>query len=295
MTDVGPEERRRRRRLLLLVSPGVAWIVATYVLPTLLILLYSFLTPRLGGGVEWRVSLDAYRTLTAADARASLYNPYVTVLARSIVWAGFTTAICFVLALPVALYIHGRRTALGRYALLIAVMIPFWTSMLVRTYALRYLLANTGPLNGVLRWLGFEPITLLNSRIAVVIGLVYTALPFMILPLYAAVARVDPRVLEAGRDLGANGPQTFVRVFLPLVSAGTVVGCVLVFVLSASQYIVPTLLGGGKVNMIANLIELQFGDAFNWPLGSGIAIFFSALTLLGLSVVTAHRREAQLL
>jgi spermidine/putrescine transport system permease protein len=102
-------------------------------------------------------------------------------------------------------------------------------------------------------------------------------------------------VLEAGRDLGANGPQTFVRVFLPLVSAGTVVGYVLVFVLSASQYIVPTLLGGGKVNMIANLIELQFGDAFNWPLGSGIAIFFSALTLLGLSVVTAHRREAQLL
>jgi spermidine/putrescine transport system permease protein len=260
-----------------------------------LILAYSFLTPRLGGGVEWQLSLDTYRALARSQARAAFYNNYVTVMVRSVAWAAMATAVCFAMSLPVAVFIHNRRSTTARYALLVAVMIPFWTSKLVRTYALRYLLANTGPINEAIRGLGFDTVVFLNTRGAVVLGLVYTALPFMILPLYASIARLDPRILEAGRDLGAKPSQNFRRVFLPLISAGVVVGSTLVFVLSVSQFIVPTLLGGGKVNMIANLIELQFGEAFNWPLGSGIAILFSALTLLGLWVVTGRREEAGLL
>lgn len=264
-------------------------------LPALLILVYSFLTPRIGGGVEWRFSLDAWRNLIEPAARAAYYNNFVTVLVRSVVWAGLATVVCFALSLPLAVFIHARRSTAAKYGLLVAVMIPFWTSMLVRTYALRYLLANTGPINEFVRGMGLDTIVFLNTRMAVVLGLVYTALPFMILPLYAAVARLDPRLLEAGRDLGANPTQNFRRVFLPLISAGVVVGSTLVFVLSVSQFIVPTLLGGGKVNMIANLIELQFGEAFNWPLGAGLAVFFSSLTLLGLWIVTGRREEAGIL
>lgn len=276
---------RPPRRASLLVGPGATLIALTYVVPGLLILVYSFLTPKAGGGVRWDLSLDTYRSLLAPDVRAAFYNNYVTVLVRSVAWAGIATGVCLALALPVASFIHGRRSTTARYALLVAVMIPFWTSMLVRTYALRSLLSTTGVLNRVIEWLFGDTIVFLSTPKAVILGLVYTALPFMILPLYAAVARVDPHLLEAGRDLGANPVQTFRRVFLPSIAAGAVTGCVLVFVLSVSQFIVPALLGGGKINMIANLIELQFGESFNWPLGAGLAIFFSALTLIGLWIV----------
>ena len=285
---------RPPRRAALLMGPGTALITLTYVIPGLLILLYSFLSPKLGGGVRWDFSLDTYRALVAPDVRAALYNDYVTVLVRSVVWAGIATGVCLALALPVAVFIHARRSTTARYALLVAIMIPFWTSMLVRTYALRSLLSTTGVLNGVIERLFGDTIIFLSTPKAVILGLIYTALPFMILPVYAAVARVDPHLLEAGRDLGANPAQTFRRVFLPSIRAGTVTGCVLVFVLSVSQFIVPALLGGGKINMIANLIELQFGESFNWPLGAGLAIFFSALTLLGLRVVGRRTQEVEL-
>lgn len=284
-----------RRRIALLLTPGTLWITTIYVIPALLIVAYSFLTPQPGGGVEWRFSLDTYRRLLEPDERATIYSNYVTVLLRSVVWAAITTAACFVLALPLAVFIDGRRSAIVRNGLIVAVMIPFWTSMLVRTYALRFLMSNTGPVNEALRSLGGETLVLLNTPAAVLIGLVYTSLPFMILPLYAAVVRVDHRLLEAGRDLGANSVRTFLRVFVPLIRPGVVVGGLLVFVLSVSQYIVPTLLGGGKVNMISNLIQLQFGVAFNWPLGAGLAIFFSGLTLLGLWVLVGRREAAELL
>jgi spermidine/putrescine transport system permease protein len=286
---------RVRRRAALLVAPGTAWITLTYVVPGLLILVYSFLSPRQGGGVRWEFSLDTYRTLLASDARATFYNNYVTVLLRSVIWAAITTATCFALSLPVAVFIHQRRSAFAKYGLLVAVMIPFWTSMLVRTYALRFLLSNNGVVNQAIEALGGEALIFLNTPKAVILGLVYTALPFMILPLYASVARVDPHLLEAGRDLGAGPVHTFIRVFLPLIRAGTVAGGLMVFVLSVSQFIVPTLLGGGKVNMVANLIELQFGEAFNWPLGAGLAIAFSALTLVTVWLVRRRAAEVELL
>ncbi len=334
-----------------LLTPGIAWISLIYVVPGLLVVVYAFLTPKLGGGVIWNTTLEAWRELLAVGRRSEIgwgslggavlrgaagaaitaggvvlvghligrrfarlglasmivgalvgvhhlalaYNNYSAVFARSVVWSLQATVLCVVLALPLAVFIGSRRSAVTKNALLVAVMIPFWTSMLVRTYAIRFVLANTGPLNSFLEDLGLDRIVFLNTRFAVMLGLVYTALPFMILPLYAAVERYDGAQLEAARDLGARPAQVFTEVFLPLVRNGLIVGSVMVFVLSVSQYLVPTLLGGGKTNMIANLLDLQFGEAFNWPLGAALATLFSLITIAGLYLVVGRRDEADLL
>ena len=340
-----------RRRVAPLLAPGLLWIAVAYVVPGLLVVVYSFLTPKLGGGVVWEATLDSWDQIVAKGRRstagwgtvgaavlrgaaavavasvpavaaarylgrrisaslalaalfgglvavnhlASEYNNYTAVFARSVVWSVLATVICIGLALPLAVFISSRRSPVTKNALLIAVMIPFWTSMLVRTYAIRFLFANTGPLNNLLESLGLDRIVFLNTRFAVILGLVYTALPFMILPLYAATERVDRAQMEAARDLGARPPQVFADVFLPMVKPGLIVGGVMVFVLSVSQYLVPTLLGGGKTNMIANLLELQFGEAFNWPLGAAIAALFSVVTLASLYVTVGRRDQEQFL
>lgn len=340
-----------RRRVAPLLAPGLLWISVAYVVPGLLIVVYSFLTPKLGGGVVWEATLDSWDQIVAKGRRstagwgtigaavlrgivaaavtsipiiagsrylgrrvsrglaiagilgglvainhlASAYNNYTAVFARSVVWSVLATILCIALALPLAVFISSRRSTVTKNALLIAVMIPFWTSMLVRTYAIRFLLANTGPVNNFLETLGMDRVVFLNTRFAVILGLVYTALPFMVLPLYAATERVDRAQMEAARDLGARPPQVFADVFVPMVKPGLIVGGVMVFVLSVSQYLVPTLLGGGKTNMIANLLELQFGEAFNWPLGAAIAALFSVVTLVGLYATVGRRDQEQLL
>ena len=273
----------------------MAWITLLFVIPLLLILAYSFLHPQQGGGVEWQFTLDPYRELLSSDARAAYYNEYVTLTLRSVGLATVATLITFAFSLPLAVFISRRRSPIVKNMLLVVVLIAFWTSLLVRTYALRFLLANTGPINGMLENLGFDRIVLLNTRFAVILGLVYTALPFMILPLYAAVERVDMSLLEAARDLGAGPRRVFFTVFVPLIRPGLTAGGMMVFVLSVGQFIVPTLLGGGKVSMIANLLQLEFGTAGNWPLGSAIAMFFIGLVLIGLRVVVSRGDEASFL
>jgi len=316
-----------------------------------LIVLYSLLSPKLGGGVVWELSSDAWNevvskgrrseagwgTLGSAAVRAlaaaavatlplaacarwlrrsergalavaaavgalvgvnhlaSSYNNYAAIFARSVAWSVWATALCVGLALPLAVFISSRRSRITKNALLVAVMIPFWTSMLVRTFAIRFMLSNTGPLNSVIESLGFDRVVFLNTRFAVLLGLVYTALPFMVLPLYAAVERCDRTQMEAARDLGAQPPQVFWDVFVPLIRPGLTVGSIMVFVLSVSQYLVPTLLGGGKTNMIANMLDLQFGEAFNWPLGAAVATVFSLITILSLYFVVGRRDRAGLL
>ena len=343
--------RRQRRRIAALLTPGLAWITLAYVVPGALIVVYSLLTPKLGGGVIWELTGDAWNEITskgrrsdaswgtlgaatfrgvaaaamaalplAACARylrrsargalvvagglgvlvginhlASSYNNYTAVFARSVIWSLWATVLCIGLALPLAVFINSRRSRIAKNALLVAVMIPFWTSMLVRTFAIRFILSNTGPLNNALESLGLDRQVFLNTRFAVLLGLVYTALPFMVLPLYAAIERSDRAQLEAARDLGAKPPQVFFDVFVPLIRPGLWVGSIMVFVLSVGQYLVPTLLGGGKANMIANLLELQFGTAFNWPLGAALGTLFSLITILSLYLVVGRRDRADLL
>ena len=340
-----------RRSAAPLLAPGLLWISVVYVIPGALILVYSFLTPKLGGGVVWQATLDSWEEIVARGRRsdagwgtvgaaalrgiataavaavptvaaarylgrrisrglgfaallgalaavnhlASAYNNYTAVFARSVVWSLWATVVCICLALPLAVFISSRSSPVTKNALLIAVMVSFWTSMLVRTYAIRFLLANTGPLNNLIEALGLDRVVFLNTRFAVILGLVYTALPFMILPLYAATERVERAQMEAARDLGARPPQVFADVFVPMVRPGLTVGVVMVFVLSVSQYLVPTLLGGGKTNMIANLLELQFGEAFNWPLGAAVAALFSVVTFAGLYLTVGRRDQEELL
>lgn len=274
-------ERREQRRLFGLRAPAVALVAAFYLLPLTLIIVYSFLKSGNAGGVRLQLSLDSYRELLRADPRASLYNGYVTLFVRSTWWSALATLVTLALSLPLATFIASRRSTLAKNALLVAVVIPFWTSMLVRIYAVRFLLANSGPVNGWLEALGFETRVFLNSSGIVFAGLVYTALPFMVLPLYAAIERIDRNVLNAARDLGANPIQVFFTAFVPLVRVGILAGSMLVFVLSVSQYLVPTLLGGGKANMIANVIENQFNESQNWPLGSAISVLLVVISLIG--------------
>ncbi len=274
-------EQREQRRLFGLRAPAVFLITALYLLPLVLIVAYSFLESGPAGSVQWVPSLDAYKELLSPDPRASLYNGYATLLVRSSWWAGLATLVTLALSLPLATFIAGRRSTLAKNVLLVAVVVPFWTSMLVRIYAVRFLLANSGPVNGWLEAIGFERRVFLNTPGIVFAGLVYTALPFMVLPLYAAIERADRNVLNAARDLGANPVQVFFTAFVPLVRTGILAGCILVFVLSVSQYLVPTLLGGGKANMIANVIENQFNESQNWPLGSAIAVLLVVFSLIG--------------
>ena len=343
--------RRQRRRIAALLAPGLSWITLAYVVPGALIVVYSLLTPKLGGGVIWELTGDAWNEITSRGRRsdagwgtfgaaavravaaaaiavlplavcarylrrsargalvvagalgllvgvnhlADAYNNYTAVFARSVVWSVWATVLCIGLALPLAVFISSRRSRIAKNALLVAVMIPFWTSMLVRTFAIRFVLSNTGPLNNAIENIGLDRQVFLNTRFAVLLGLVYTALPFMVLPLYAAIERSDRAQMEAARDLGARPPQVFLDVFVPLIRPGLTVGSVMVFVLSVSQYLVPTLLGGGKTNMIANLLDLQFGEAFNWPLGAAVATLFSLITILSLYFVVGRRDGADLL
>ncbi len=274
-------EQRERRRKLMLRAPGLGLIVVLYAIPMVLIVVYSVLSRGDGVGVEAEFSLDAYRELIRPEERATYYNGYVTVLVDSVLWSLIATVVAFALALPLAVFISSRSSPLVKNALLVAVVIPFWTSMLVRIYAMKFLLARVGPLNNLLESLGLERIAFLNTPQIVVVGLVYTALPFMVLPLYAAVERVDRDVLQAARDLGASPLQVFRTAFLPSIRLGVATGCLLVFVLSVSQFIVPVLLGGGKANMIAVVLEAQFGESRNWPLGAALAVTLVAMTLVG--------------
>jgi spermidine/putrescine transport system permease protein len=248
----------------LLLTPLIAWVVAFVVAPAAIMLVYSVARRGTLGGVVLGFTLENY---------AAVADPvYLRIVVRSIVYAALTTLLCLVAGYPVA-FLIGRASVRWRDALLMAVMVPFWTSFLIRTYAWVTILKGEGVLNGALRWLGLitEPLELLYTPGAVVLGLVYTFLPFMILPIYSSVEKLDGTLLEAALDLGAGPLRTFSRVVWPLTSPGVAAGVLLVFVPALGIYAVNDILGGGRVDMIGNVIEHQFkGNARNWPFGAAL-------------------------
>jgi spermidine/putrescine transport system permease protein len=216
---------------------------------------------------------------------------YLRIVVRSVVYAGITTASCFAAGYPVA-YLIGRASDRWRNLLLMAVMVPFWTSFLIRTYAWVTILKSEGVLNSLLLSLRLvtEPLGLLYTPGAVVLGLVYTFLPFMILPIYASVEKLDAALIEAAQDLGAGPLRAFSRVIVPLTLPGIAAGVLLVFVPALGIYAVNDILGGGRVDMIGNIIENQFkGGARNWPFGAA----FGTTLLVSFAVVyaTVGRRQ----
>jgi len=213
-------------------------------------------------------------TFTLANYAAVFDPTYLHIVIRSILFAGYTTILCLAMGYPVAYFI-GRAPERWRNLLLMMVMIPFWTSFLIRTYAWVTILKSEGLLNSLLvQWgLIVQPFEMLYTPGAVILGLVYTFLPFMILPIYTSVERLDNALIEAAFDLGAGPLRAFSKVIVPMTSPGITAGVLLVFIPALGLYAVNDILGGGKVDMIGNIIENQFkGNARNWPFGAALGI-----------------------
>ena len=250
----------------ILIAPLIVWVAAFVVAPALIMLVYSFGERGTFGGVLFRFTLANY---------AAVFEPvYLQIVVRSLVLAALTTAICLLMGYPVAYYV-ARAPARRRNTLLLLIMIPFWTSFLIRTYAWVTILKQEGLLNAFLLHyrLIAAPFEMLYTRGAVVLGLVYTFLPFMILPIYTSVEKLDRGLVEAAFDLGAGPLRAFSGVIVPLTMPGISAGILLVFVPALGIYAINDILGGGRVDMIGNIIENQFkGTARNWPFGAALGI-----------------------
>ncbi|HEY0738049.1 MAG TPA: ABC transporter permease [Herpetosiphonaceae bacterium] len=268
--------QRERLRLFGLLLPGTFWLVAFFLLPLVMIVIYSFLRRSSTGDIDWIFSFDNYVRLFTSPL-------YLSIFWRSFWLAIVTTLICLLIGYPLAFFI-ARQNERWRAALIFGIMIPFWTNFLVRIYAWQFLLNNTGLINSVLDALGFDTLNMINTTGAVLTGLVYGELPFMVLPLYAVLERFDWRLLEAAEDLYANRARAFWHVMLPLTMPGITAGSILVFVPTVGQFVVPELLGGSKVAVLGNQLATQFKSAQNAPFGSAIALVFMALLTLAVMI-----------
>jgi spermidine/putrescine transport system permease protein len=258
-------EKAESRRGLLIGLPSYAYLVLFFALPLLIVVVYSFATRSVRGATVlggW--NLRSYARLTD--------DLVLTIAWRSLWIAVVTTLVCLLLSYPFAYYL-ATRPARTRALLLVLVMIPFWSNFLVRTYAWRMLLSSDGPFTRLLVAIGFDDAQLLFTPGAVLIGLVYGYLPFMILPLYASIERLDHSLVEAARDLYATGWEAFWRVTWPLTRPGVIAGSILVFIPSFGAYVTPEILGGRGSTMLGSYIARQFiGTASDWPFGSALSV-----------------------
>jgi len=257
----------------LMMAPMLAWLVAFVVVPTGILLVYSFCQRDELGEIVYSFSWENYRRIFFDSDTGKFGTTYFTVFLRSIVYAGLTTLICLVVGYPVAWFI-GRAPESRRNLLLMLVMIPFWTSFLVRTYAWITILSNNGLLNSGLEYtkLISEPFEMLYTPGAVVLGLVYSYLPFLILPIYGSVEKLDNSLVEAAFDLGAGPVRTFQKVIVPLTQPGIVAGILLVFIPAIGMFAITQLMGGGIKPTIGEVIQNQFLQARDWPFGAALGM-----------------------
>jgi spermidine/putrescine transport system permease protein len=275
----------RRREALWLLVPGLAALLLLFYLPQALMLAVSFGTRSPYGTVVYGLSAGNY--LRALDPL------YVTILARSLGLALATTVLCLLVAYPVAWWL-GRVVPEARRSLLLTLIIlPFWTSFLVRMYAWIVLLRTEGVVNNLLQAVGLPRLPLLYNDFAVLVGQVYGELPFMIVPLFVSIEKLDPALLEAAADLGADALRTFTRVVLPQTLPGIVAGCVLVFIPSLGAYLAPDLLGGGRTAYAGNLIQSQFAVARDLPFGAALSFVLSLVVIVLLAMFRRPLRAAR--
>lgn len=266
----GPGPRTPRLAAWLLLAPMLLWLAAFVVLPLGILLVYSFCDRDDLGRVVFTFTWDNY---------VHAFDPlYLSIFVRSIGYAALTTAICILAGYPVAYYM-ARRAERWRNRLVLMIMIPFWTSFLVRTYAWITILKNEGLLNGLLSYthLIAAPLELMYTPIAVTIGLVYAYLPFMILPIYGSAEKLDTSLIEAAHDLGAGPLRVFWTVIIPLTRPGIQAGALLVFVPAIGMFAITDLMGGARVPLIGNVIQNQFFQARNWPFGAALGVIFTLL------------------
>lgn len=287
-----PATRRRWRSpaaTALLLAPTSLWYLALLVAPLVILFVFSLGTRAPEGGYAPGVSLDNYLRLPTRQ----------TAFVTTALMAAAGTLLCLVIGYPLAYYLATRGGA-KRTVILVLVIIPFWTSQLIRTYAWLTILGNTG-LPSFLEALGMDRVVLLNGPPAVLVGLVYNYLPLMVFPLYVSLERLDKRLVEASKDLGAGRLATFRQVTLPLTLPGILSGVILVFIPIMGEYLVPQLLGGGKLYFVGNALYDAFLQSRNWPFGSAMAIGLIVVVLAAVSVYLrlgsrgGARREVALL
>ncbi|NIA71313.1 ABC transporter permease [Pelagibius litoralis] len=289
--------QRIRRRTILGLTPAVTMMGAFMVIPLILVVVMSFMTRGQYGGIVWEFSTDAYQRLiyvTRLDGSLAYNLSFLAILSRSLVLAGLTTLICLLIAFPTAFYV-ARQSQRTKSILLLLIMFPFWSNLLVRTTSWIIILRDFGFVNQFLMWVGItsEPITLLFTNGAILVGLVYVYIPFMILPIYTSVERLDNGLLEASFDLFATRFQTVRHVIGPLTMPGIIAGSILVFVPSLGAFITPDLLGGGKKLMLGSLIHLQFTTARNWPYGASLSVLLLAAVLIAMFILARRAIRAR--
>ncbi len=296
------EQLARRHEVknnILLTLPALTVLIAAASGPLLIMLVFSFLTPGDYGGVKWELSFEAWfqvilyedifdETITFADA-------HLSILWRSVKLSFLTTLVAFVLGFPTAYFIATRPPE-TRNIWLFLVTIPFWTNLLIRTFAILEIIRNQGVINSALLGMGLidVPLDMLYTDIAILLGMTYVYIPLMILPIYASLERLDFRLIEAGYDLYASRWKVLKRIVLPLVKPGVIAGSILVFIPSLGAYVTPRVLGGGKNLMLGNLIELQFGQGRNWPLGAALSLTLLVIVMFALIFyVRSAQREVR--
>ncbi|SDJ30631.1 ABC transporter permease [Aliiruegeria lutimaris] len=283
--------RGETRSMWLLSSPALIILIFAAAGPLLIMLVYSFLAPGKYGNVVWEFSTDAWvstvLTRDIFDGTLSLADAHLKIFWRSVKLSLITTFFTFLVGFPTAWFIATRQER-SRAALLFLITIPFWTNLLIRTFAINQIIRTEGMLNTFLLWLGVidEPLILLYTDFAVFIGMTYVYLPLMVLPLFAAIDRFDMRLIEAAYDLYASRWQVLRKVILPIVKPGIIAGSILVFIPSLGAYVTPRILGGGRNMMIGNFIEMQFGPGRNWPLGAALSVLLLVIVAAALIVYT---------
>ena len=280
-------EARDIRGRWLLSAPALIIILLAATGPLLIVLVYSFLSPGPYGDVKWQFSTDAWVSVVLQrdifDDTLSLADAHLTIFWRSVKLALGTTLLTLLFGFPTAYFI-ATRPERTREVWLFLITIPFWTNLLIRTFAVLEIIRNEGIVNSLLLNAGLieRPIQMLFTDFAIMVGMVYVYLPLMVLPLYASMEKIDFRLIEAGYDLYATRFKVLRRIIFPLVKPGVIAGSILVFIPSLGAYVTPSVLGGGKNMMLGNLIELQFGQGRNWPLGGALSITLMAIVMLAL-------------
>ncbi len=292
MTQPGPIEAQRSgdvRQRWLLSLPALLIVLLAATGPLLIVVVYSFLTPGPYGDVQWNFSWDGWIGVFLEKdiftEELSLADAHVSIFLRSVLLSLATTVVTLVVGFPTAYFI-ATRPARTRELWLLLITIPFWTNLLIRTFAVLQIIRNEGLINGLLMRFGLisRPIQMLFTDGAILTGMVYVYLPLMVLPVYANLEKLDFRLVEAAYDLYATPFRVLTRVILPLAKPGVIAGSILVFIPALGAYVTPSILGGGKNLMLGNLIELQFGQGRNWPLGSALSLTLMLIVMVALLV-----------
>ena len=273
-----------------LASPGTIWLLLFFLIPLGFLFVLSFSSKAV---IDGQVSVNEYAYFTGLDNYVRAFNPdIISIFLRTVWWSGLATLACLLVGYPIAFGICFMPEKWRPLALLLIVL-PFWINLLIRTYALKTVLGANGVINSFTGLFGIPKLEMLGTTPAVIFGLVYVFLPFMILPLYSTIERLDKSFLEASLDLGASQFQTFKKITLPLTMPGVVTGIILVFIPSLGMFLISDELGGTRSWMIGNVIQAQFGASNDWPFGAALSFILMFLTFIVLFGQWAYQNRSK--